>query len=1461
MLWESSLANKIYKSKKFSASFNVNKLKDKHSFIENVQLNLQYYSLKDYNVSSNGCIFTIDKFNGAYYFNYKINSLFNLYINLFNTEKDKVLSHIEKFANIDIKNIKNNLFLILNKYNKDIDKSTNNLNDLLYLLQRTLLKLLLSKTPRQDIIDFIKHNLSDYLSKIDINSNKSDLYLLTHVSPTIYDIILISIILENIDEIINDNNLEIRKEKFNIIIYNNISENNNNIYAYNYFNTFINNNKLDIKKLISYKENNKDTLLKETNILTSSSELISAVKNRDTSKAEELLKKGENQNSISGKKMQSLIQLSCSYGNFDMFKLLLLYKADLYYRDYEKMGILHYAIEGQNYEMCDYIIDVLKYNIDDSDIQNRNVFYWACCLGDISSIKYLLNKGANPDMCSSMGRSALSKSCWNGRSDIIQILIDYSNSSISAFKININQQDSNGRTPLHNAVWGEYGGRLGMKMSGVSSTDSPESAEILLLNSANKEIEDKEGYTPLMLATSTHGIESLKLLIAYGANVNHLNIYKATAVLESCKFGNFDSAFLLLNLCEDNAVKLNAIDTKGQDCLNYCIIRDNVEAFKTLYNYNIKLNQFLCDKNYAIRIDSNYINMLILDSVTYNSKNSLVYLLNLYIELCEKNTNTFDKINIENIINHVLVRSCVLSRIDMIYTIMHILSNSIEKNSNKYYTNNSYKYINLREEVVLLIAIILSDEEIVNKIKIFQESKIDFDNEFDVLKEYKNFQSNKYDFLLNTIESNKLNNNINNNSVKVNCYLIEYILYHYFSKCNLNISYNIVNILIIYNNLHILKDYTNKYNIFDKKIIIKDECNFTYNLKDTKISNLNNMLIEHLNIAICNKKRIASLSFNELWTTKLNHLLKNSLLYNILNSLSDIKQIHNLSNIIDISSLIINESFISKDNVLHVIFQLNKFEYLNYIFDIIMNAKKQVLKYYCSDYRKINDLDKDIIIKNHFNIVAYFLYNKNIDNLVPIDCGIKNKYYDCASSFINAYNIYVTNYNKLFKCNINIDLINIKYTVTPIIIEDNSQYITTSEDYKNYNINEFIKLKNNIKEVQKKDYKIQLNKPFFNLSNDFNINLKTKLHYIFEKLKTNTIADEFSYIKNNEEHLINDISIFNDNISTYYNYIIDNEEKLLNLISKLKTELVIGVDLEFHYIDNKQDAVICLIQLSSFEEAFVIDCLKLNCHLIENCIKIIFEDDNIVKVFHSFDSDLTFLASNYNIYPKNVFDTSKAYLILEKYILKEKKFKSVNPPSLNYLSKLLLNLDIDKSYQKCDWSLRPLTMNMLQYALNDAKLVVYMYYYYIGLFKYLINEYDNIFIDYNHNNIKYIKKIYNNKLLMLQSDLNSNSELSSLATQKEEYIDHNNVNSNKNVLEDGVSLLDNLNNLSSFITKTYENLKITILFKKESKKIMSLYKEPEVNVYQLMYSEVYMMSYNFINTQIKDRYFKIIIKR
>ena len=83
-----------------------------------------------------------------------------------------------------------------------------------------------------------------------------------------------------------------------------------------------------------------------------------------------------------------------------------------------------------------------------------------------------MKRGCNVDIPTKLGRTALSKACWNGRVDIVEMLIIQPN-------INLDRQDSGGRTSLHNACWGEHGGRLGKKTT-FNPKESPECAYVYI---------------------------------------------------------------------------------------------------------------------------------------------------------------------------------------------------------------------------------------------------------------------------------------------------------------------------------------------------------------------------------------------------------------------------------------------------------------------------------------------------------------------------------------------------------------------------------------------------------------------------------------------------------------------------------------------------------------------------------------------------------------------------------------------------------------------------------------------------------------------------------------------------------------------------------------------------------------------------------------------------------------------
>jgi len=97
-------------------------------------------------------------------------------------------------------------------------------------------------------------------------------------------------------------------------------------------------------------------------------------------------------------------------------------------------------------------------------------------------------------------------------------------------------------------------------------------------------MEDVEGYSPLMIAASTNGKESLRLLIFHGANVNHINKYKATPLIEASRYGNNDCLQILLELAKDQ-IDIKIRDVNNMNAYEYLASNDNINGLHDLINF------------------------------------------------------------------------------------------------------------------------------------------------------------------------------------------------------------------------------------------------------------------------------------------------------------------------------------------------------------------------------------------------------------------------------------------------------------------------------------------------------------------------------------------------------------------------------------------------------------------------------------------------------------------------------------------------------------------------------------------------------------------------------------------------------------------------------------------------------------------------------------------------------------
>uniref|UniRef100_A0A0D9VWB1 Uncharacterized protein n=1 Tax=Leersia perrieri TaxID=77586 RepID=A0A0D9VWB1_9ORYZ len=158
----------------------------------------------------------------------------------------------------------------------------------------------------------------------------------------------------------------------------------------------------------------------------------------------------------------------------------------------EGVGVLQLAASQGNIEICKYLIDIIKVDVDDADDKGKTSLFNTVTSGHREVAKYLLDHGANPDQAMRCGLSPLHVAAGLGDCESVKVLLAKGAyvDPISIFG-----------TPLHLAAKEGKDGTM----------------KILLDHNAdcNKMV---NGMTPFLLATKAASAKYMELLVEAGAD-------------------------------------------------------------------------------------------------------------------------------------------------------------------------------------------------------------------------------------------------------------------------------------------------------------------------------------------------------------------------------------------------------------------------------------------------------------------------------------------------------------------------------------------------------------------------------------------------------------------------------------------------------------------------------------------------------------------------------------------------------------------------------------------------------------------------------------------------------------------------------------------------------------------------------------------------------------------------------
>jgi len=292
------------------------------------------------------------------------------------------------------------------------------------------------------------------------------------------------------------------------------------------------------------------------------STLAEAAMQRDIAAVRSLIAKKVDVNAT-GSDGTTALQWMIRIDDLETSKLLLAAGADP--RKANRLGVTPIALAAANgnTEMLRLLLDN---GVDSNTVDpNGEPTSWAAIRsGNVEAVRILLDRGATVDFKDNVRQSSLMLAVREDEPDIVRLLISRG--------ADVNLMTRVGATPgwvLPNSVPG-FGHGIGIVRGGLPDRGSRylipggmtpllyaardgriESARLLIQNGANLEVTDPNGITPLLMAITNNQIETARFFIERGASINIVDWYGRSPLWSAVEVRNMDI---------DNATFVNGVD-------------------------------------------------------------------------------------------------------------------------------------------------------------------------------------------------------------------------------------------------------------------------------------------------------------------------------------------------------------------------------------------------------------------------------------------------------------------------------------------------------------------------------------------------------------------------------------------------------------------------------------------------------------------------------------------------------------------------------------------------------------------------------------------------------------------------------------------------------------------------------------------------------------------------------------
>ncbi|KXJ74703.1 hypothetical protein RP20_CCG013108 [Aedes albopictus] len=243
------------------------------------------------------------------------------------------------------------------------------------------------------------------------------------------------------------------------------------------------------------------------------------------------------------------------------------YSADYKIADEFGKTIIDHAVQGDNIEIVEIIIDYYATDNNMPDNYINKTLHIAAIYGKREMVKILIEKyDANYKYANVYGQTPIHLAAEKGNMEIVMMLID-------DYAIDVNLQDYFGNTPLHLAAkhykWGL------VKMLIDKNFKYSENVNINVVN--------QYGQTLIHLAAEKGNIEILEILIDdYATDVNLQDYFGNTALHLAAEHYNWELVKMLIDKDSKNSANLYILNRQGQTIMHLAAKRGNMEISKML---------------------------------------------------------------------------------------------------------------------------------------------------------------------------------------------------------------------------------------------------------------------------------------------------------------------------------------------------------------------------------------------------------------------------------------------------------------------------------------------------------------------------------------------------------------------------------------------------------------------------------------------------------------------------------------------------------------------------------------------------------------------------------------------------------------------------------------------------------------------------------------------------------------